>query len=194
MIGYYTNIRISKKESKILYEDPDDYIWYSTIVKALFNDHRFFQVREDIKLPEKEGENGVVLFFEKGSLVYLKTLNRDIDNKEYKDIWDVCTYLYNTFNQPVTAYIAYSPYCDVNITENYEGDELIKVIFSYFGEFNGEDIIERLSYKLKHKQEFNTSDSISHMLLPFTASKDMDVFKEKYADYMNMIENYEVEE
>ena len=69
MFGIYSRQRLSENESKILKSNPDDYNWYYVMLQTLFEDDRFFQVREDIEVPKKEDDDGVVLILEGGDVV-----------------------------------------------------------------------------------------------------------------------------
>lgn len=54
MFGIYSRQRLSEKESKILKSNPDDYNWYCVMLQKIFEDDRFFQVREDMKFQKRK--------------------------------------------------------------------------------------------------------------------------------------------
>lgn len=64
----------------------------------------------------------------------------------------------------------------------------MRIFFSSFASDDGEEIIERLEAKLDNDKEFTTSDSIDHMLLPYSGYKDKDDFQEKFQRYMKKID------
>lgn len=190
MFGVYTNQRLSENERKLLHLNPDDLNWYCVILKSVFRDERFFQIREDIDLPQDEDDDGVVLIFEGGEVVYFKTIIGEITEEKVQSIFKVCKYLEDKFNRPITAYIPCSPFTEVDVSledENYH----VTMIFGYIPSDDAEEIIDRLQNKLKSKEIFTVGDSIDHMILPFWGYKDKEVFDEKYARYMEMIETYE---
>ena len=189
MFGIYSNQRISEAESKILKSNPDDYNWYCMYVGTLFKDKRFFQVREDIELPQSEDDKGVVLMFQGGDIVYFKTLDSDVTDEEVKSIYEVCSYMQNLFNHPIDAYVAFPPDATVEF-ENIVGKGEITIYFSTLQCDDGEEIIERLETKLKNHEEFSIADSVDHMLLPYIGFKDRKVFDEKYDEYMNLVREY----
>ena len=189
MFGIYSDKRISKQESKILYENPDDYNWYMAYVSTIFKDSRFFQVREDIELPQDEDDNGVVLMFEGGDVVYFKTLDGDVTDDEVKSIVKVCKFLEDTFKRPINAYVVFPP--DAELVANkfeYEGE--LTMYFSSLRNDNGEEIVERLESKLKNNEKFTVGDSVDHMLLPYTGFKDKSIFEKKFESYMKLVNEY----
>lgn len=190
MFGIYTDKRITKQESRILKDNPDDYNWYCIYMQTVFRDGRFFQVREDIKLPQEENDDGVVLMVQGGEIIYFKTLDRDVNSEEVESIFQVCSYLEKKFHQPIKSYVVMPPDCEVK-TDKIDGDGEITIVFSKLGNDDGEEIIERLENKLKNHEEFTYSDSIDHMLLPYTGFKDKKVFMEKFRKYMALVEEYE---
>lgn len=183
MFGIYTNQRISEEESRMLCQGPDDYNWYCVYVGTIFKDNRFFQVREDIKLPQSEDDNGVVLIFEGGDVVYFKTLDGDATQKEADSILEVCSFLSDTFKRPIKAYVVCPSDANVEI-EKIEGEGDITIFFSLLKNDDGEETVERLQSKLNSNEEFTISDSIDHMLLPYMGFKDKEVFQEKFRNYM----------
>lgn len=189
MFGIYSNQRLSKAESNILKANPDDYNWYCIYVQTIFKDNRFFQVREDIELPQSEDDDGVVLMFQGGDVVYFKTLDGDVTDKELQSVYEVCSYLEGLFNRHIKAYVVFPPDKDVKV-DKIEGDAKVTIIFSTLRNDDGEEILERLESKLKNHEEFTYSDSIDHMLLPYTGFKNRNVFDEKFENYMNLVEEY----
>ncbi|WP_462316697.1 hypothetical protein [Methanobrevibacter sp.] len=189
MFGIYSNQRLSKEESKILKENPDDYNWYCIYVQTIFRDRRFFQVREDIELPQSEDDDGVVLMFQGGDVVYFKTMDGDVTNEEVQSVYDVCSYLEGLFNRPIKAYVVFPPDGEIK-ADKIEGDGEVTIVFSTLRNDDGEEIIERLESKLKNHEEFTIPDSIDHMLLPYTGFKDRKVFDEKFKNYMKLVMEY----
>ena len=190
MFGIYSRKRLSENESKILKSNPDDYNWYHVMLQTLFEDDRFFQVREDIEVPKKEGDDGVVLILEGGDVVYFRTIDGNVNDEVMDSIIEVCSYLVDKFDRRVDAYVV----CPTNRTFDVDEKKVelrIRIYFSSLAIHNGEEIIERLENKLKNHEEFTISDSIDHMLLPYTGYQDKKAFEEKYQHYMNLIETYE---
>ena len=189
MFGKYSNQRVSKEESKILKDNPDDYNWYCIYMRTLFKDDRFFQIRQDIELPQDEDDDGVVLMVQGGDIIYFKTIDCDVTNDEVQSVYEVCSHLQKTFNHPITAYVVFPP--DGEITaDSVDGKGEITIIFSTLKSDDGEEIIDRLESKLKSHEEFTIPDSISHMLLPYNGFKDRKVFDEKYENYMALVKEY----
>ena len=189
MFGIYSNQRLTENERKILKSNPDDYNWYSVMLRIIFNDTRFFQVREDIEVPKKEDDDGVVLIFEGGDMAYFRTIDGNISDEVVDSIIDVCSYLVDKFDRDVDAYVICPPNRTFDASE--KNVELrTKIFFSSLASHNGEEIIEKLENKLKNHEEFTISDSIDHMMLPYTGYRDKKDFDEKYQHYMNLIETY----
>lgn len=189
MFGIYTNKRLSEAECKLLNENPDDYIWYSTYVKTIFRDPRFFQIREDIKLPHDD--EGVVLLFEDGDIVYFKTMDKSPTNDDEKSIFEVCSYLESLFKRPIKAYVVCPS--DVIIDRDkmkFEGEGDVTVYFGALKNNTGEEIIDRLENKLKNGEEFTVPDSIDHMLLPYTGFKNKEEFDKRFKHYMGLVNEY----
>ena len=114
MFGVYLNKRLTENEQEILNSHPDDYNWYCVIVQCIFKDYRFFQVRDDIELPQ-EDDNGSVLIFEGGDVVYLKSIDGEVTAEEVESISEVCEFLYEKFNRPIKAYIPCAPFKKIDI-------------------------------------------------------------------------------
>ena len=189
MFGIYSNMRISEAESKILKHNPDDYEWYCVIVNTIFRDKRYFQVRGDIDLPQAEDDDGVVLMFQGGDVVYFKTIDGDVTDEEMKSVYDVCSYLEDMFKRPIKAYVVFPSDGKVK-SDGIDGDGNVTMVFSTLKNDDGEEIIERLEKKLKNHEEFTISDSIDHMLLPYGGFKNKKVFAEKYEHYMQLVNEY----
>ena len=192
MFGIYSNHRLSENEMKILKSDPDDYNWYFIILQIFFKDHGFFQIREDIEIPQKEDEDGVLLMSE-GKIIYFKTIDYDITNEVVNSILEVCTNLENLFNRPITSYVLYPPDFDVLFDREKIDPGNTVIIFSSGRSQEGEKIIDRLEVKLKNHDEFTISDSINHMVLPYVGFKNREVFDKKYENYMKLIEKYDAD-
>lgn len=190
MFGIYSRQRLSEKESKILKSNPDDYNWYCVMLQKIFEDDRFFQVREDIEVPKKEDDDGVVLILEGGDVVYFRTIDGNVNDEVVDSIIEVCSYLVDKFGRRVDAYVICPPNRTFDVGEK-NVEVRTKIYFSSIATHNGEEIIERLENKLKNHEEFTISDSIDHMLLPYTGYHDKKAFEEKYQHYMNLIETYE---
>lgn len=192
MFGVYSNKRLSENERAILNSHPDDYNWYMVIVSCVFRDRRFFEVREDIELPQNEDDEGVVLIFEGGNPVYFKILEGDVTDNEIKSIFKVCSFLEDKFNCPIDSYVLCKPDCKINGDKgNCEGD--IRIFFSFICSDDGEEIVERLLTKLKNREKFTISDSVDHMLLPYVGYKNKMDFQAKYDSYMKCIDEYDGE-
>ena len=187
MFGIYSNQRLTERERKILYEHPDDYNWYMVVLSQIFNDPRFFQVREDIKLPQSEDDDGVVLIFDDGEVVYFKTIGGEVRKRDVESIIEVCSFLEDQFNQPIVAYVVCpTEFWDVDI-ESMDCYCKFKIVFSAIKSDDGEEIIEKLEEKLDSNQKFTFEDTVDHILLPFTGYNDKDVFEKKFKHYMNKV-------
>lgn len=189
MLGIYSNQRLSEAESKILKGNPDDYEWYCIYLNVIFRDRRFFQVRQDIELPQGEDDDGVVLILQGGEVVYFKTLDCDVTDEEVQAVYEVCSYLEGLFNRPIRAYVVFPPDGEVK-AEKIDGEGKVTIVFSTLKSDDGEEIIDRLEAKLRNHEEFTYQDSIDHMLLPYTGFKDKEVFQEKYKKYMALVSEY----
>lgn len=190
MFGIYSNQRLTENESKLLAQNPDDLNWYYVIVRVIFKEYRFFQVREDIKLPQEEDDNGVVLIFEGGDVVYFKTIDGEVTEDDVKSISKVCTYLEEKFNRPVKAYVPCSPFEKIDVDVEIDSKE-ITMFFSYLYGDDAEEVIDKLEGKLKNNEEFTIPDSIDHMILPYRGYKNKRVFNEKFKHYMELIETHD---
>lgn len=104
MFGIYSNKRLTDNERKILDMHPDDYNWYCVVMRVAFNDERFFQVREDIEVPEAD-DDGVILMFQGGDVIYFRTVNEDIGDEEYESIMKICSFLKDKFNRQIDVYL-----------------------------------------------------------------------------------------
>ena len=186
MLGNYSNQRLTAEESELLSGHPDDYEWYMVYVSVLFKDRRWFQIREDIDLPQDEDDDGVVLMFQNGDVVYFKTLDKKPDDEEVDSIFRVCSFLEDKFSRPISAYVVSPPTTDIKISREYSKGR-ITIFFSALVEKDGENVVDRLEDKVKNHQTFTVKDSIDHMLLPFMAYQDEKTFKEKYRNYMDYI-------
>ena len=156
-----------------------------------FHSHRHFQIREDIKLPQKEDDDGVLLMFEGGNPVYFKTLDCDLTVEETESIFNVGSFLEEKFEKHVDAYVVCKSHCNVSVSKsgNYRGN--IRIFFSFLATTDGEQIIERLESKVKNGEKFNMEDSFDHILLPYMGYKNKEDFEEKYRHYMNCINSYD---
>lgn len=189
MFGIYSNQRLSENERKILDMHPDDYNWYCVILGAAFKEDRFFQVREDIEIPQAQDDDGVVLMFEGGDVVYFKTEKENISDEKYQSIINVCSFLKNKFGLSIDAYVLCSHNVELSLNHK-KGESGIRIFFSSFASDDGEEIIERLEAKLDNNEQFTTKDSIDHMILPFSGYKDRDEFQEKFKRYMEKVDEY----
>lgn len=190
MFGVYSNQRLSENERKLLNSNPDDLNWYCVIARTIFKDSRFFQVRQDMELPQKEDDNGVVLIFEGGDVVYLKSIEGEVTQEEFDSITEVCTFLADKFERPIKSYVPCSPFKSLDFDVEKNGRK-ITIFFSFINSDDGEKIIDKLENKLKNHKEFSIQDSIDHMLLPYIGYKDKDIFYEKLHHYRKLIEEYD---
>ena len=191
MLGIYSNKRLTENERAILHLNPDDYEWYMVVLGQVFKDHRFFQVREDIELPQKEDDDGVVLMMEGGDPIYFKTLSGDLTDEETEAIYEVCSFLEKKFDRPIDAYVLCKASSTVCVSKCSHCRGNIRIYFNFLGTNDGEEIIERLEAKLKNNEKFNVEDSFDHILLPYYGYKNKEDFDEKYSRYMDCINSYE---
>lgn len=183
MFGVYSNQRITEAERKILYGDPDDYIWYMVYLKSVFKDARPFQVREDIELPDN-GEGVIVMF--PGEVAYFRTLTGDATQREADEITRVCLYMEDLFGCPINAYVVCPPDAIISV-DGLEGEGHVTINFSILMNDDGERIIDELQGKLENHEEFTVDDSASHMLLPYTGFKNKAEFREKLKHYTDLV-------
>lgn len=189
MFGVYSNQRLTENERKILDGNPDDYNWYCVVLNAAFKDDRFFQIREDIELPQEENDNGVVLMFEQGDVVYFKTVDGDVGDEEFSSIIEVCTFLEEKFKRRIDVYVL-CPSGTKFCVEPQNSKINARIFFTSIVTDNGEEIIERLEAKLDSHEYFNISDSIDHMLLPYLGYKNKEKFRQKLQEYMKKVDEY----
>lgn len=192
MFGIYSNKRLTENESAILHLNPDDYNWYMVILSQAFKEHRHFEVREDIEVPQNEGDDGVVLIFEGGNPVYFRTLNENLTLEDNETIFRVCSFLEEKFGRSVDAYVLCKPDCEVSVSRSGNCKGNIRIFFNFICTHDGEEIIERLMAKLRNKEKFNFDDTVDHMLLPYVGYVDKKDFEEKYVHYMECVESYNV--
>ncbi len=190
MLGVYSNKRLTENERAILHLNPDDYEWYMVVVGQVFKDHRHFQVREDIKLPQNEYDDGVVLMFEGGNPVYFKTLDCDLTEEETKSILEVCSFLEGKFKKHIDAYVLCKAHCNVSVSKSSNCKCNIRIFFTFIATTDGEEIVERLEAKVKNGEKFTMEDSFDHILLPYNGYKNKEDFERKYLHYMECINSY----
>ena len=189
MFGCYSDKKFSENEKKILNHEPDDFIWCSVILSVIFKDVRSFQIRDDINIPQEEDDDGIVLMMEDESIVYLKTLDGDFDDDEFRAVEEVCLYLENVFHKHIKVYIPCPSFSIVSHHQD-KSDAHLFIKLSSLSLTDGVENIERLEAKLKNNEKFSTSDSIDHMLIPFMKFDNKEIFQEKYTHYMNLINSY----
>ena len=186
MFGYYIDRKFNDKETKILDSKPDDYIWYMIVNATLFKDTRFFEIRDDIKIPNDN--DGRVLIYEKGDVVYSKTLDQKDLDEEIKEIKKSCSYLADLFEDHIDAYIAHTANCKRDMVKECD-DINCTIHLKSSDKNNGEEIISKLENKIKNNEKFDTEDSVDHILLPFIGSDDLKSFNKKYSHYMAFFES-----
>ena len=191
MFGCYSNNRLSEQEKKILKEEPDDAIWYSTLLRCLFKDNRSFQIREDIKVPKKDDDDGVLLMMEDGTIVYFRTSHGIFDNEEYNYLIGICSWIVNKFHCPLNVYMACDSEPEISFDAGDEGVDA-KIVLSRFFTGKNEKTLDRLIHKLENKEEYDYNDSVDHMLLPYGGYKNKEIFDKKYAYYMDLFNSYNV--
>lgn len=188
MLGIYANKRLSEAETKLLNQNPDDYIWYSAYVQTVFRDPRFFQIREDIKLPQNDDDDSVVLLFEDGDIVYFKTMDKSPTNDDEKAIFEVCLYLEDLFKRPIKAYVVCPSDVMIDMSQTkFVGKGDVAIYYGVLKNNTGEEIIERLENKLKNGEKFTINDSIDHMLLPYSGFKNKEEFNKRFEHYMRLV-------
>ena len=187
MFGIYSNQRISEAERKILKDGPDDVNWYSVVFNTAFDDKRLFEVREDIEIPKKDDDDGVLLFMQGGSMVYFKTVDKDVGDEEASSILKVCNFLLDKFDKSVDVYVLCPHDASICISDEFKVPG-VRLFFASFASKDGDEIVERLEAKLDRGEEFTYSDSIDHMLLPYSGSENKEVFQEKFKRYMKKVE------
>ena len=177
---------------KALFMDADEKLFYNVILSVVFNDFEPFQIREDIEIPDKHGEKGVILSFDDGRVVYFKIQNEKLTDEEFESIVKVCYFLQDKFGGSIESYILCQP--DVEF-RSYDGinREGITLKLSSLKYYDGDATIEMLENKRKNKEKFTFQDYICHLLLPFMGYKNLDEFLPKLQHYMmeTMFDNAE---
>ena len=187
MFGYYTNIQLNENERKILKSAPDDYEWYMAMIKGVFNDERMFEVREDIKVPD-DGD-GVVIIFERGCITYFKTIRGTVTVKELEKVSDACSYLEKEFKSDINSYVLCTPQ-EVDYIQDMDNTKH-SITISQIRDPHGEETIEKLENKLINNIPYTYEDSINHFMLPFLGWPDTDSYREKYEQYMKLVNSYD---
>lgn len=179
--------------SKLLAHEPDEDIFQEVVMINVFNHRRFFSVRRDIGLPQKDDVDGVVLDFLNGEYGYFRTIGGTITNNEIKEIYKVCFHIYDISQKPVKAYILCENEtkieCDGEINDGELDYGEIKIILSMIKGHHGEEIIDRLEKKLDNGEKFDVCDSTDHILLPYVGYKNKKVFEMKFEKYMDKCRN-----
>ena len=167
----------------ILTGGSDDTIVYRVLLSFVFNDFESFEVRKDIKIPQKEGSGGVVIAFDDGRITYFKTQKAQLTDEEFESILNVCYFLQDRFGGTIEAYILCYP--DVEF-RTYDGIERegVTLVLSTLRHYDGDATLEMLEGKLKNKEKFTFQDYVCHILLPYMGSSSPDEFLPKFQHYM----------
>lgn len=160
-----------------------DSLFYKVVFSIVFNDYESFEVRKDIQIPKNKKDNGVVISFNDGRIVYFKIQTEKLSDEEFESILKVCYFLQDKFGGTIESYVLCQP--EIEFRE-YDGikREGITLNLSTLKYYDGDAILEKLENKRKNKEKFTIQDYISHLLLPFMGYKDINEFLPKLKHYM----------
>lgn len=177
--------KTEKRENvkNILTGGSDDTIAYRVLLSFVFNDFESFEVRKDIKIPRKDGSDGVVIAFNDGRIAYFKTQKDPLSDDEFESILNVCYFLQDKFGGAIEAYILCYPDVEFRVYEGIERDG-ITLVLNTLRHYDGDATLEMLESKLKNKEEFTFQDYVCHILLPYMGSSSPDEFLPKFQRYM----------
>ena len=160
-----------------------DSLFYKVIFSIVFNDFDSFEVRRDIEIPKNKKENGVVISFDDGRIVYFKIQTEKLSDDEFESILKVCYFLQDKFGGTIESYVLCQPEIEFREYDGIKRDGII-LNLSTLKYYDGDATLEKLENKRKNKEKFTIQDYISHLLLPFMGYKDIDVFLPKLQHYM----------
>ena len=190
------NKKARRKDSvdikNILFGRTDDEIFHNVVLFHVFKESETFEVRRDIEIPKEDDSDGVVLLFDDGRIGYFKTQSTPLTDEEYESILKVCYFLQDKYGGSIEGYILCRPEIEIRPYKGIERDD-ITLILTSLRNYDGDEIVEMLTHKLKNKEEFTVQDRIFHILLPYMRYKDREVFLPKYQHYMmeTMLNNAE---
>ena len=165
---------------EILCGGRDVKTFYMIVLAFAFNDFASFEVREDIEIPS---DDGVVLVFREGRIVYFKTQRNELSNEIFDSILDVCYFLKDKYGCPVDSYVLCHP--DVKL-KSYGGAERGNVVIhlSSLESYDGDSVLEVLENKKINNEEFTFEDNVNHILLPFMNYRNKNDFEFKLRRYL----------
>ncbi len=177
--------KAEKRENikNILTGGSDDTITYRVLLSFVFNDFESFEVRRDIKIPQKDGSEGVVIAFDDGRITYFKTQKVPLTDEEFESILNVCYFLQDRFGGTIEAYILCYPDVEFRAYGGIER-EGITIVLNTLRHYDGDATLEMLEGKLKNNERFTFQDYVCHILLPYMGSRSPDEFLPKFQRYM----------
>lgn len=176
----------------ILFGGSDDTIYYKVLLSFVFNDFESFEVRKDVKIPKKEGSDGVVIAFDDGRITYFKTQNDPLTDDEFEAILNVCYFLQDKFGGTIDAYILCCPEVEFRAYNGIERDG-ITLVLNTLRHYDGDAALEMLEGKIENKQKFTFQDYVCHILLPFMGCSNRDEFLPRFQHYMMEVMYYNAE-
>ena len=191
MLNFTENKRSTEDIINILHGNGDDAVFYKIALIFAFNVFGSFEVREDIEIPANDNE-GVVLSFYDGRISYFKIQSEKLTDDEYKSILNVCYFLQDKFGGNIESYVLCCPEIEIKFFDGIERDG-ITVMLASLEKYDGDAVVDKLTNKLKNKEEFTIKDHIYHILLPYMGYKDRNEFLPKFQHYMMevMLDNAE---
>ncbi len=172
----------------ILYGGSDDTIFYKVVLSFVFNDFESFEVRKDIKIPNNESSDGVVIAFNDGRIIYFKTQSNPLTDEEFESILKVCYFLQDRFGGEIDAYILCYPKVEFRMYTGIKRDG-ISIVLNTLRHYDGDAVVEMLENKLKNNEQFTFQDYVCHILLPYFGYKNLDEFLLRFQHYLIMFDN-----
>lgn len=187
----YDNLTLTKKVRKgrlksplnVLMGGEDDTIFYKAALTFVFCEFESFVVIKDLKIPQKDEKNGVVIVFDDGRISYFKRQSNQLTDTEYESILEVCCFLKDTYGGSIEAYVLCSPEVEIMPYDGIERDG-IALILASLADCDGDAAVEMLENKRRNGQRFTFQDHVCHLLLPFMGHRDRDEFMPKYQHCM----------
>ena len=185
LTGKVTHNRLEGGKN-ILFGGSDDTIYYKVLLSFVFNDFESFEVRKDVKIPKRDGSDGVVIAFDDGRITYFKTQKDPLTDEEFEAILKVCYFLQDKFGGTIDAYVLCYPEVELRAYKGIERDG-ITIVLNTLRHYDGDAALEMLEGKIENKQRFTFQDYVCHILLPFMGYSNRDEFLPRFQRYMREV-------
>ena len=185
LTGKVTHNRLEGVKN-ILFGGSDDTIYYKVLLSFVFNDFESFEVRKDVKIPKRDGSDGVVIAFDDGRITYFKTQKDPLTDEEFEAILEVCYFLQDKFGGTIDAYVLCYPEVELRAYKGIERDG-ITIVLNTLRHYDGDAALEMLEGKIENKQRFTFQDYVCHILLPFMGYSNLDEFLPRFQRYMREV-------